>query len=111
MFEFATGRMGISPDDFWNMHPVEFDHMVEGRLAWEKQRRVELASAAIAISANSFREKVDVRGIYEIVVGEPFDCGDPATKDEIYNESRTNAVREREAEIRALIEERMTDGE
>jgi len=102
------GVLGFTADEFWSMTPGEFDGAVEARADDEKRQRIDLAAAAFAIAANSNREKISLKDIYGIVVREPMDGGaDEELQEQIYQESRKGAVRDREAEIRRMIDKVM----
>jgi hypothetical protein len=108
--DYATGRLGLTVDQFWKMTPSEFEGAIQGRNNAEKQRRVELAATAFAIAANINRDKISIRNIYHLVVGEPMDGGskDEELEESIYQESKLDAIKIREAEIRKLIDRVMT---
>lgn len=106
--DYATGVLGWSIDEFWSSTPGEFEGAVEARSDDEKRQRIDLAATAFAIAINSNREKVSLRDIYGIVVREPMDGGaDEEVQETIYQESRKGAMRDREAEIRRLIDKVM----
>lgn len=108
MRDYATGVLGWSIDEFWSSTPSEYEGAVEAKADDEKRQRIDLAATAFAIAINTNREKVSLRDIYGIVVREPMEGGaDEEVQEAIYQESRKDAVRGREAEIRRLIDKVM----
>jgi hypothetical protein len=106
--DYATGVLGWSIEEFWSSTPGEFEGAVEARADDEKRQRIDLAATAFAISINSGREKVSLRDIYGIVVREPMEGGaDEEVQEAIYQESKADAINEREKEIRRLIDKVM----
>ena len=100
--DYATGVLGWSIDEFWRSTPWEY----RGRE--EKRQREDLAALAYAIAGNSNREKIVMADIYKLIVREPIDSGaDEEVEEAIFQESKAEAIKAREKEIRRLIDKVM----